>query len=110
MGGIEASITMPLMTNKAGQRLWHQTWQLTATLLLAWLVVSLAGAWFARGLNGVMLFGFPLGFWVAAQGALLAFLLIIVVYVVCMDRLEAHYQREQADGAETSPDGGSVLR
>ena len=66
------------------------------------------GAWFARGLNGLSMFGFPLGFWVAAQGALLAFLLIIVVYVVCMERLEARYQREVQASADTPPEGGPV--
>ena len=96
------------MSNPAGQRLWHQTRQLTAALLLVWLVVCLAGAWFARGLNSTTLFGFPLGFWVAAQGALLAFLLIIVVYVVCMDRLEARYQRDVQAGTETPPEGGQA--
>lgn len=98
------------MSDKAGQRLWRQTRQLTAWLLLAWFVVSFVGAWFARGLNEVMLFGFPLGYWVAAQGALIAFLVIVVAYSVCMDRLEARYQRERAlapdpatPGAEVSP-------
>jgi putative solute:sodium symporter small subunit len=108
MGGTGASITMPAMSNPAGQRLWHQTRQLTAALLLLWLVVCLAGAWFARGLNGLSMFGFPLGFWVAAQGALLAFLLIIVVYVVCMERLEARYQREMQASTDTPPEGGPV--
>ena len=108
MGGSGASITMLAMSNPAGQRLWHQTRQLTAALLLVWLVVCLAGAWFALGLNSVTLLGFPLGFWVAAQGALLAFLLIIVVYVVCMERLEARYQREMQASTDTPPEGGPV--
>lgn len=99
---------MPPMSIPAEQRLWQQTRQLTAALLLAWLAVSLAGAWFARGLNGVTLFGFPLGFWVAAQGALLAFLVIVVLYVVCMDRLEARYQRDLQDSATTPPASGPV--
>jgi putative solute:sodium symporter small subunit len=30
-----------------------------------------------------------LGYWLAAEGSLLVYLLIIVVYVVAMDRLEA---------------------
>ncbi len=108
MVGIGASLTMPSMSNKAGHRLWRQTQQLTAVLLLVWVAISLAGAWFARGLNGVTLFGFPLGFWVAAQGALLAFLLIIVVYVVCMDHLESRYQSEQTADEASSPDGREV--
>jgi putative solute:sodium symporter small subunit len=97
---------MPAMSDAAGQRLWHQTRQLTAGLLLAWLVVSLAGAWFARGLNSVSMLGFPLGFWIAAQGALLAFLLIVVVYAVCMDHLEARYQAERDACDAAAPGAG----
>ena len=99
---------MQTMIDAAGQRLWHQTRQLTAGLLLVWLLVSLGGAWFARGLNSVTMLGFPLGFWVAAQGALLAFLIIVVVYTVCMDRLEARYQAERAALADAAPAAGPV--
>ena len=37
-----------------------------------------------------------LGFWLAAEGALLVYLAIIAAYVVAMDRLEAAYLAEQA--------------
>jgi putative solute:sodium symporter small subunit len=96
------------MSDPAHQRLWQQTRRLTAALLLSWLAVCLSCAWFARGLNGVTLFGFPMGFWVAAQGALLAFLLIVAVYVVCMDRLEADYLRDVQAASATAAPGGPV--
>jgi putative solute:sodium symporter small subunit len=31
--------------------------------------------------------GWPFGYWVAAQGAVLAFIAIVVVYAICMKRL-----------------------
>jgi putative solute:sodium symporter small subunit len=68
---------------------------LTGVLLLAWLLVSLLGPWFARDLNDWKFFGFPVGFWVVGQGALVAFLLIIVVYIVRMEHIEARYWRER---------------
>ena len=57
-------------------------------------------------------FGFPLGFWIAAQGALLIYLLIIVIHVVCMDRMEASYLREPPRLPKTSraPRGACVTQ
>jgi putative solute:sodium symporter small subunit len=68
---------------------WRRTRRLTLGLLLVWLALSLGVPWFARTFDRVHAFGFPLGWWLAAQGALLGFLVIVVVYVACMDRLEA---------------------
>ncbi len=82
------------MSDTPRQRLWRATSWLTGALLLAWSLVSVLGPWFARDLNAWQWFGIPLGFWVAGQGALLAYLLIIVIYIVRMERIEARYQRE----------------
>ncbi len=86
--------------------LWRRTLQLTVALLSVWLALSLLGPWFAREINTVQVLGFPLGFWLAAQGALVAYLVIIVVYVVWMDRLEARYLQE-GDAVEPDRDAGS---
>lgn len=77
-------------------RLWAGTRRLTLALLLLWLLVSVGGPWFARDLNRLQVFGFPAGYWVAAQGALFAFLAIVVLCVWGMERLEARYQAEVA--------------
>jgi putative solute:sodium symporter small subunit len=67
---------------------WRFTRRLTAILLVSWLVANLLTPWFARVLDLHRFIGFPLGFWVAAQGTLLFYLLLIAVYVVMMDRFE----------------------
>jgi putative solute:sodium symporter small subunit len=77
------------MPSAAQQTFWRQTVRLTLGLLLAWLAVNLGVPWFARTLDSAHGFGFPVGYWLAAEGALLMYLLIIVAYVVVMDRLEA---------------------
>ena len=79
------------MSSAARQHFWQRTLRLTLGLLGCWLAVNLLVPWFARDLQGWRGFGFPIGYWLAAQGALLAYLLIIVVYVVVMDRLEDRY-------------------
>lgn len=67
---------------------WRRTRRLTAALLAAWAVVGFAPVYFARELS-VEVFGWPLGFWLASQGALLGFCAIVIVYARCMNRLEA---------------------
>jgi len=79
------------MSTDPAQRFWRRTKRLTGALLGLWLAVNLLLPWFARDLGAWQVFGFPLGYWLAAEGALLVYLAIIVVYVVAMDRLEAVY-------------------
>ena len=73
----------------AHTRFWTRTKLLTVALLSLWLSVNLAVPWFARDLSSSRLLGFPAGYWLAAEGALVVYLLIIVAYVWGMDRLEA---------------------
>jgi len=89
------------MAAAARSRFWKLTLRLTLGLLAAWLLINLAVPWFARDLNGLRGFGFPFGFWLAAEGALLLYLLIIVVYVIAMDRLERRY-RDERDATDPS--------
>ncbi len=93
------------MSPAARTRFWQRTLKLTGGLLLAWLAVNLFVPWFARDLQGWVGFGFPLGYWLAAQGALLMYLLIIVIYVVVMDRLEASYLAGD-EGPDAGPNNG----
>lgn len=61
---------------------------LTAVLLLVWLMVSFGPSFFARDLS-VMVGGWPLYFWMAAQGSILLFICIVVIYAWLMNRWEA---------------------
>lgn len=78
----------------------RRTRWLTAILLFVWLAVTLGASYFARELDRLSFFGFPLGFYMAAQGALLIYLLIVGVYALLMDRIEAH-------GGVAAPDDDS---
>jgi putative solute:sodium symporter small subunit len=60
---------------------------LTAVLLLVWLLVSFGPSFFARDLS-VMVRGWPLYFWMAAQGSILLFICIVVIYAWLMNRWE----------------------
>jgi putative solute:sodium symporter small subunit len=81
------------------QALWGRTKRLTLALGALWLAVNLAVLWFARDLNAWRLFGFPMGYWLAAEGTLFVYLGIIVVYALVMDRYEASYLAAEAEAA-----------
>ena len=70
-----------------GSDYWRRTRRLTVGLLLAWAVVAVGPVYFARELS-VDVFGWPLAFWLASQGALLAFCALVIVYAWRMSRLD----------------------
>jgi putative solute:sodium symporter small subunit len=66
-----------------------------AVLLAIWAVAGLGcGVLFADDLNAVQLGGFPLGFWFAQQGSILVFVVLIFLYAVILNRLDAEHHRE----------------
>ena len=46
-------------------------------------------------LNRIWMGGFPLGFWFAQQGAILIFLVLLVVNAIAMDRIERDADRSE---------------
>jgi putative solute:sodium symporter small subunit len=70
---------------------WRTTRRLTTALLLLWLGTSFCAVFFARELTGLMLFGWPLSFYLAAQGASLVYLAIIGAYAWRMRRLDRQF-------------------
>lgn len=72
---------------------WRSNLILTLSLLGVWFAVTFVGGYFAAELNTVSFLGFPLGFYLFAQGSLLIYLAIIVVYVFAMNRLDLEYRR-----------------
>ena len=89
------------MNERARYVFWQQVRRWTLGLLLVWLVVNLGVPWFARDLDRFSLFGFPLGYWLAGQGALFIYLGLIALYVAVMDRLEAALLRSSAEAPST---------
>ena len=69
-------------------RYWRRNLVLIAGLLAVWFVVTFGVAFFARELS-FRVFGWPLSFWVASQGALVVYLLIVGIYTWRMERLDA---------------------
>ena len=76
---------------------WKSNLRYVAGILVAWASVSLGAAvLLVDALDGVRLFGFPVGFWFGQQGAILAFVALVWIYVALMnalDRRHGSYER-----------------
>jgi putative solute:sodium symporter small subunit len=59
---------------------------LKAGLLMVWAVVTFGSCYFARDLQ-FMVAGWPFDYWMAAQGAVLVFMVIVVAYATAMKYL-----------------------
>jgi putative solute:sodium symporter small subunit len=70
---------------------WHRTRVLMWTVLTLWLLVGFVIHLFARSLNEIVIFGFPLGFYFAAQGSLIIFVLLIVWYASRQTRIDEEH-------------------
>jgi len=68
---------------------WFRTRSLTYFLLVLWVVITFGLPWFADDLNPFTVFGFPLGFYMAAQGALIFYLGMIWFYNWRMRKLDS---------------------
>jgi putative solute:sodium symporter small subunit len=76
---------------------WHKNLVITAILLFIWFVVTFVEAWFARELNQFSFLGFPLGFYMSAQGSLIIYVVIIGVYAWYMNKLDVEYGVDEGD-------------
>lgn len=72
------------------QRYWQKNLRITAILMFIWFIVTYALAYFARDLS-FRFFGWPFSFWMAAQGSLIIYVLIIGYYARYMNKLDQEH-------------------
>ena len=78
--------------DRQAQLYWRANIRTVLGCLIVWFLVSYgAGIIFADALNTFKLGGFPLGFWFAQQGSIVAFLLLIMFYAWRMNRLDREF-------------------
>ena len=73
------------------QSYWGKTSKLMWTILALWFFFSFVVHFFAPSLNGIRILGFPLGFYMAAQGSLIIYVVIIWYYARYMNTLDQEY-------------------
>lgn len=77
---------------------WKRNLKMTVFLLLIWFVVTFVVSYFARELSGMTILGFPFGFYMGAQGALIVYVTIIFFYARYMNRLDEEYGVDEREG------------
>ena len=86
------------LTDRQKDAYWRYNVKLTTILLVIWFVVTylISGLW-ASWLNQYSVLGFPMGYYMAAQGSLAIFVVEIAVYAYLMNRKDEEYGiREEA--------------
>ena len=78
------------------QQYWHKNLRMTGALMLVWFMVTFFVSYFARDLS-FSFFGWPFSFWVASQGALVVYVLIIWFYARYMKRLDQEHGVAEED-------------
>lgn len=76
---------------------WRRNLNLTIVLLAIWFVVTFVMAYFARPLAEINFFGWPLSFYMGAQGSLIVYLVIIWYYARKMRQLDIEYGVEEGE-------------
>ncbi len=92
---VEAATAAATETARRRQH-WRLNRLFTGGLLLVWLLVTLGSTYFARDLS-FSFFGWPFSFWLAAQGALLVYVLRVVVHAVGMNWLDRRFDLQERD-------------
>ena len=71
---------------------WKENIRLVLSLLSVWFLVSFGMAIiFVDILDNIRFFGFKFGFWMAQQGSIYCFVILIFIYVYKMNKLDHKY-------------------
>lgn len=74
------AIESPSVPAKGNTVYWQRTRRLTAVLLIIWLALTFGVIFFARELSALNFLGWPLSFYMAAQGSVLFYVVLLDVY------------------------------
>ncbi len=90
------------MSNTHALSYWKANLRIVGTLLCVWFFISFGcGILLADYLDNFRIGGFKLGFWMAQQGSIYGFVVLIFVYIWQMDRLDRRYHVDQQNHART---------
>jgi putative solute:sodium symporter small subunit len=76
---------------------WSRNLRITAVLLFIWFVVTYVMGYYARPLAEINFFGWPLSFYMAAQGSLIIYVIILYYYAKKMRQLDVEYGVDEGD-------------
>ena len=76
---------------------WGRTRNLMIGHLVVWFVFSYLVHWFAPQLNSMTFLDFPLGFYMAAQGSLVVFVVQLFVFAKQQDNIDRQFGMAEED-------------
>ncbi|MDA9676367.1 DUF4212 domain-containing protein [Flavobacteriaceae bacterium] len=80
------------MNKKTAKEYWRQNIKYLVILLTIWFTVSFGfGILLIDELNQFKIGGFKLGFWFAQQGSIYVFVILILTYIILMNKLDKKY-------------------
>lgn len=74
-----------------GEAYWQKTRTLVFTSIAIWAFFSFVVHFFAVSLNGITILGFPLGYYMASQGSLIAFVILIFWFCAKQEKLDREH-------------------
>jgi putative solute:sodium symporter small subunit len=77
---------------------WRATRRLTLILLCIWLGLTFCVIFYARPLSEFTLFGWAFSYYMAAQGTLFIYVILVGVYAWYMPRLDARIDNDKDAG------------
>ena len=87
-----------MTTNDKRRAYWRKNLQYLGILLSVWFLMSYGCAiLFVDFLDRIKIGGFRLGFWLAQQGSIYVFVLLIFIYVYLMNRLDKKHGVEESN-------------
>ena len=82
--------------NSKAKVYWKKNTRIVLSLLAVWFFVSFGmGILLVDVLDNFRIFGFKLGFWMAQQGSIFCFVILIFVYVYRMNKLDHQYDMDE---------------
>jgi len=75
---------------------WKANLSITFKILFVWFSVSFGcGIIFKEELDQYSIGGAPLGFWMAQQGSIICFVILLIIYSFLMNKLDQKYGYEE---------------
>ncbi|PPD14683.1 MAG: hypothetical protein CTY25_10130 [Methylobacterium sp.] len=76
------------MANNTDDIYWQKTSKLMVTMMILWVFFGYIIHMFVVPLNGIKILGFPLGFYMASQGSLIAFVIMLFWFAKAQDNID----------------------
>lgn len=77
---------------------WQRTHRLMITHLVIWFIFAFVVHWFASSTNSINFFGWPLNYYMAAQGSLAVFVIQIFLFGKQQHAIDRKFGVDEEDG------------